>query len=181
MVASARVNMAAGGCTCIGGSFWEFGEPDWERSRYLMLWGVAEDHDSNPIKMGTMKKHGAKIVCVNPIRSGLTAPSPTKVDRHTTWHRRAIPAFALIHELLRTDRIDLDYLVRILQCALAGDRRSVPPITGCLHAMPTANPLSFDGERTAACWQTPPASNLWSLAVTLPDGRKSRAGVPAHR
>src|SRR3546814_3401736 len=27
------VNMAAGGCFSIGGSFWEFGEPDWEHTR----------------------------------------------------------------------------------------------------------------------------------------------------
>ncbi|HZD26055.1 MAG TPA: molybdopterin-dependent oxidoreductase, partial [Alphaproteobacteria bacterium] len=44
------VNMAAGGLYTIGGSFWEFGEPDWERTRYFMLFGCAEDHDSNPLK-----------------------------------------------------------------------------------------------------------------------------------
>ena len=46
------VNMAAAGMYTIGGSFWEFGEPDWERTRYLILFGLAEDHDSNPIKLG---------------------------------------------------------------------------------------------------------------------------------
>ena len=30
------VNMAAGGLYTIGGSFWEFGEPDWDRCRYFM-------------------------------------------------------------------------------------------------------------------------------------------------
>jgi anaerobic selenocysteine-containing dehydrogenase len=34
------VNMAAGGLYTLGGSFWEFGEPDWEHCEYLMLWGV---------------------------------------------------------------------------------------------------------------------------------------------
>ena len=65
------VNMAAGGLYTLGGSFWEFGEPDWEHARYLMMWGVAEDHDSNPIKLGLgkLKGRGAKIVAVNPIRS----------------------------------------------------------------------------------------------------------------
>jgi anaerobic selenocysteine-containing dehydrogenase len=69
------VNMAAGGLYSIGGSFWEFGEPDWEHTRYLMLWGVAEDHDSNPIKLGLgkLKARGAKIVAVNPVRSGYGA------------------------------------------------------------------------------------------------------------
>ena len=46
------VNMAAGGLYTIGGSFWEFGEPDWDNTKYFMLFSVAEDHDSNPIKIG---------------------------------------------------------------------------------------------------------------------------------
>ena len=46
----------------IGGAFWEFGELDWENTRYFMLFGVAEDHDSNPIKIGLghLKKRGAR-------------------------------------------------------------------------------------------------------------------------
>src|SRR5579863_9640035 len=31
------VNMAAAGMYSIGGSFWEFGEPDWERTRLLLM------------------------------------------------------------------------------------------------------------------------------------------------
>ncbi len=42
------VNMAAAGLYSIGGSFWEFGEPDWDRTRYLLMFGVAEDHDFQP-------------------------------------------------------------------------------------------------------------------------------------
>jgi anaerobic selenocysteine-containing dehydrogenase len=49
------VNMAAGGIYSIGGSFSEFGEPDWGRSKYLLMFGVAEDHDSNPTKNGAVK------------------------------------------------------------------------------------------------------------------------------
>ena len=67
------VNMAAGGLYTIGGSFWEFGEPDWERTKYFLLFGVAEDHDSNPIKMGvgTLKRRkGTKFVSVNPVKTG---------------------------------------------------------------------------------------------------------------
>jgi hypothetical protein len=73
------VNMAAAGIYTIGGSFWEFGEPDWERTRYLLMFGVAEDHDSNPIKIGLGKlkgrpaDRGAKFVSVNPIRTGYSA------------------------------------------------------------------------------------------------------------
>src|SRR5690606_802822 len=66
------VNMAAGGLYTLGGSFWEFGEPDWEHTRWFMMLGVAEDHDSNPIKLGLsrLKARGAKFVAVNPVRSG---------------------------------------------------------------------------------------------------------------
>ena len=46
------VNMAVAGLYTIGYSFWEFGAPDWDRAKYFMLWGVAEDHSSNPIKIG---------------------------------------------------------------------------------------------------------------------------------
>ena len=69
------VNMAAAGIYTLGGSFWEFGQPDWEMTRILMLFGVAEDHDSNPIKMGLarLKERGSKIIAVNPVRTGYNA------------------------------------------------------------------------------------------------------------
>ena len=106
------VNMAAGGLYTLGGSFWEFGEPDWEHAQYLMLWGVAEDHDSNPIKLGLgkLKARGAKIVAVNPVRTGYGAIADEWIGIRPGTD--GLFAFALIHELLRSDRIDLDYLVR---------------------------------------------------------------------
>ena len=69
------VNMAAAGLYTFGGSFWEFGEPDWEHTKYFLLFGVAEDHDSNPIKigLGKLKARGAKFVSVNPVRTGYSA------------------------------------------------------------------------------------------------------------
>ncbi|MBJ6981634.1 molybdopterin oxidoreductase family protein [Luteimonas sp. MC1572] len=106
------VNMATGGLYTLGGSFWEFGEPDWEHTQYLMLWGVAEDHDSNPIKLGLgkLKARGAKVVAVNPVRSGYGAIADEWIGIRPGTD--GLFAFALIHELLRMDRIDLDYLVR---------------------------------------------------------------------
>ena len=64
--------MAAAGFYTIGGSFWEFGEPDWDLTRYFLLFGVAEDHNSNPIKTGIakLKQRGVKFVSVNPVRTG---------------------------------------------------------------------------------------------------------------
>ena len=40
------VNMAAAGLYMMGHAFWEFGDPDWDRTKYFVLWGVAEDHSS---------------------------------------------------------------------------------------------------------------------------------------
>jgi sulfite dehydrogenase (quinone) subunit SoeA len=48
-------NMAAAGLHSIGYSFWEFGSPDWDRAKCFVLWGVAEDHSNNPIKIGLGK------------------------------------------------------------------------------------------------------------------------------
>ena len=69
------VNMAAAGIYTLGGAFWEFGAPDWERTELLLLFGVAEDHDCNPIKigLGKLKARGARIVSVNPVRTGYSA------------------------------------------------------------------------------------------------------------
>jgi anaerobic selenocysteine-containing dehydrogenase len=73
------VNMAAGGLYTIGGSFWEFGEPDWERAKYLMMFGVAEDHDSNPIKTGLGGAEGARRQgrLGQPVCGPATTRSPT--------------------------------------------------------------------------------------------------------
>ncbi len=106
------VNMAAAGLYSIGGSFWEFGEPDWEHAKTLWMWGVAEDHDSNPIKLGLSKlrQRGAKIVVINPVRTGYGALADEWIPIRPGSDGAL--ALALVHELLRTQRVDLDYLVR---------------------------------------------------------------------
>ncbi len=69
------VNMATAGIYTMGGAFWEFGQPDWDHTKLFMLFGVAEDHDSNPIKMGIgkIKSRGGRVIGVNPIRTGYNA------------------------------------------------------------------------------------------------------------
>jgi anaerobic selenocysteine-containing dehydrogenase len=106
------VNMAAAGLYTLGGSFWEFGEPDWERTEYFLLFGVAEDHASNPIKsaLGKLKKRGAKIVAVNPVRTGYGAIADEWLG--ITPGTDGLFVSALIRELLVHQEIDLDYLVR---------------------------------------------------------------------
>ena len=106
------VNMAAAGLYTIGGSFWEFGEPDWDLTRYFMLFGVAEDHDSNPIKigLGKLKARGAKVVSVNPCRTGYSAIADEWVGIRPGTD--GLFVLAIVHELLRAGRVDLHYLVR---------------------------------------------------------------------
>jgi sulfite dehydrogenase (quinone) subunit SoeA len=106
------VNMAAAGLYSIGGSFWEFGEPDWEHAEYFLMFGVAEDHDSNPIKAGIakLKARGAKFVSVNPVKTGYQAVADEWIG--IAPGTDGLFVMALIHELLKADRIDLDFLVR---------------------------------------------------------------------
>jgi len=106
------VNMAVAGLYTIGGSFWEFGEPDWDHTKYMMLFGVAEDHDSNPIKigLGKLKGRGAKVVAVNPCRTGYNAIADEWIGIRPGTDGLFI--LALVHELLKAGRVDLEYLVR---------------------------------------------------------------------
>jgi anaerobic selenocysteine-containing dehydrogenase len=111
------VNMAAAGIATIGGAFWEFGAPDWERTKLFMLFGVAEDHDSNPIKigLGRLKGRGAKVISVNPVRTGYSAIADEWLG--ITPGTDGLFVLALVHELLRTGRVDLDYLLRYSNAA----------------------------------------------------------------
>jgi anaerobic selenocysteine-containing dehydrogenase len=106
------VNMAAAGMYTLGGSFWEFGEPDWEQSKYLLMFGVAEDHDSNPIKLGLgkLKARGAKIVAINPVRTGYAAIADEWIGIRPGSDGLFVGA--LIRELLLRDHVDFDYLVK---------------------------------------------------------------------
>ena len=106
------VNMAAGGIYTIGGAFWEFGSPDWDLTEMFILFGVAEDHDSNPIKigLGKLKGKGKRVVSVNPIQTGYAAIS-------NDWYgitpgTDGLLIISLIRELMFAGKIDVDYLRR---------------------------------------------------------------------
>ncbi len=111
------VNMAAAGIMTIGGAFWEFGAPDWERTKLFVMFGVAEDHDSNPIKMGIarLKQRGARFVSVNPVRTGYSAVADNWIGIRPGTDGLLI--LSLVHELLKARRIDVDYLVRYANAA----------------------------------------------------------------
>ncbi|MCF6445789.1 molybdopterin oxidoreductase family protein [Nereida sp. MMG025] len=120
------VNMAAAGIYTMGGAFWEFGQPDWEHTKLFMLFGVAEDHDSNPIKMGIgkIKARGAKIIGINPIRTGYNAVADEWVG--ITPGTDGLFILALVHCLLKAGKIDLNYLSQFTNAPvlLNGDESS---------------------------------------------------------
>jgi len=139
------VNMAAAGLYTIGGAFWEFGEPDWTQTKYFMLFGVAEDHDSNPIKIGLGKlktRADAKFVSVNPVRTGYSAIADEWVGIRPGTDGLFI--FALIHELLRAEKIDFQYLARYTNAHWLVYDNPGKENDGLFVRDSKGNPLSFD-------------------------------------
>ena len=106
------VNMAAAGLYTVGGSFWEFGEPDWDRTKYFLMFGVAEDHSSNPIKIGLskLKNRNAKFVSVNPVRTGYSAIADEWIGIKPGTDGLFI--ISIIRELLMADKIDFEFVSR---------------------------------------------------------------------
>jgi anaerobic selenocysteine-containing dehydrogenase len=172
------VNMAAAGLYTIGGSFWEFGEPDWEHTRYFVMFGVAEDHDSNPIKigLGKLKTSGrAKFVSVNPIRTGYSAIADEWIGIRPGTD--GLLVLALIQELLRAGKIDEEYLRRYTNAAWLVVQQPGAAHDGLFARDHAGQPLIFD-ERSQSIQPASNADATASLAgeVTMPDGRKA---VPA--
>ncbi len=105
------VNMAAAGLYTIGFSFWEFGAPDWDYAKYFILWGVAEDHSSNPIKIGLekLKRGGGKFVSVNPVRTGYSAIADEWVPIRPGMD--GLLAMSIVHVLLSRELFDYEFLI----------------------------------------------------------------------
>src|SRR5262245_31081802 len=163
------VNMAAAGMYTFGGSFWEFGDTDWDHTRYFMLFGVAEDHASNPIKiaLGRLKQRGVKVVAVNPVRTGYNAIADEWIGIKPGTDGMLVAA--LIHELMRTRRIDLDYLVRYTNAPWLVISDPGAADDGLFARDSAGNPLAFDrraGMPTSALARdvVPALSGTFSLA-----------------
>ena len=133
------VNMATAGIYTMGGAFWEFGQPDWDYTKLFILFGVAEDHDSNPIKMGIgkIKERGAKIVGVNPIRTGYNAVADEWLG--ITPGTDGLLILSLINVLIKAGKIDLDYLAKYTNAPVFLD-----PETGLILKDENDKPLVKD-------------------------------------
>jgi len=168
------VNMAAAGMYTFGGSFWEFGDTDWDHTRYFMLFGVAEDHASNPIKiaLGKLKQRGVKIVAVNPVRTGYSAIADEWIGIKPGTD--GLFAAALIRELLRTEQIDVGYLVRYTNAPWLVIRDPGAPDDGLIARDGNGNPLAFDTAANAlASALGPDLEPALSGTFTLADGRQA--------
>jgi sulfite dehydrogenase (quinone) subunit SoeA len=171
------VNMAAAGIYTIGGSFWEFGEPDWEHTRYCLMFGVAEDHDSNPIKigLGLVKSRGAKFVSVNPVQTGYSAIADEWLG--IVPGTDGLFVAALIHELLRAGRIDVDYLLRYTNACWLVVQDPGGPQDGLFARDSDGRPLCWDSAGGTPAWaHDTDARPALKGRFTLPDGR---VAVPA--
>ena len=168
------VNMAAGGLYSVGGSFWEFGEPDWDLAKIFLMFGVAEDHDSNPVKLGLakLKARGAKFISINPVRTGYSAIADEWVGIRPGTD--GLFVLALVHELLRTDRIDTDFLARYTNATWLVVRNPGGADDGLFARDDAAKPLAWDRTRGAMDAAAPDLSPVLAGDFTLPDGRRVR-------
>jgi anaerobic selenocysteine-containing dehydrogenase len=168
------VNMAAAGMYTFGGSFWEFGDTDWEHTRYFMLFGVAEDHASNPLKiaLGKLKRRGVKIVAVNPVRSGYNAIADEWIGIRPGTDGLFVGA--LIGELLRNKQIDVDYLLRYTNAPWLIVRDQGAADDGLIARDGAGAPLAFD--RTSGSLKsalTPDIAPALSGTYRLADDRQA--------
>ncbi|WP_419901948.1 molybdopterin oxidoreductase family protein [Kiloniella sp.] len=172
------VNMAAAGLYSAGGSFWEFGEPDWDLTKYLLMFGVAEDHDSNPIKIGLGKlksREGTKFVSVNPVRTGYSGIADEWIGIRPGTD--GLFVFSLIHELLKAEKIDWDYLTRYTNAPWLVIQDQGAADDGLFVRDAEGNTLCYDAiSKKLTSANNPDAKPVLAGEYTLPDGRKA---VPA--
>lgn len=111
------VNMAAGMIYTIGGSFWEFGGPDLDRSKLFMMFGTAEDHHSNPLKTAItkFKRNGGRFISVNPVRTGYSAVADEWVPIKPGTDGAFI--MAMMRVLIEENLYDKEFLVEYTNAA----------------------------------------------------------------
>src|SRR5215813_200791 len=172
------VNMAAAGMYTLGSSFWEFGEPDWAHTRFFMMFGVAEDHDSNPIKIGLsgLRRRGAKFVSVNPVRTGYSAIADEWIGIRPGTD--GLFVLSLIHELLEADYIDVDYLGCYTNAAWLVIQAPGSADDGLFARNDAGEPLVLEPSGSLASGLAAGVSARLVGEASLPDGRRA---VPVFR
>ena len=153
------VNMAAAGLYTTGYSFWEFGDPDWDRTKYFMLWGVAEDHASNPIKIGIekIKRRGSKFVAINPVCTGYQAVADEWVPIKPGTD--GMLAMAMAHTLLKHDLFDWEFIVRYTNGPYLVAHKPGEKGHGLFYRDGEGNPLLYDQKSRSFVSATAPGSH----------------------
>ncbi|MEO1533038.1 MAG: molybdopterin oxidoreductase family protein, partial [Pseudomonadota bacterium] len=82
------------------------------RTKLFLIFGVAEDHDSNPMKrgLGALKSRGGRVVSINPVRTGYSAVADEWVG--ITPGTDGLFVLSMVHVLLNEGLVDLGYLMR---------------------------------------------------------------------
>jgi sulfite dehydrogenase (quinone) subunit SoeA len=193
------VNMAAAGIYTIGGAFWEFGQPDWDLTKLFIMFGVAEDHDSNPIKigLGKLKGRGARVIGVNPIRTGYNAVADDWYG--ITPGTDGLLILSLVHCLMAAGKIDVDYLARWTNAGLLvneGDGPEKGLFVKNAESQPfvidraTGMPAPWDGKGVVAdlgaVWEGNRTvfqhmAERYLLAEYAPEAVAERCGIAAER
>ena len=176
------VNMAAGMIYTIGGSFWEFGGPDLDRSKLFVMIGTAEDHHSNPMKIAIskFKRNGGRFISINPVRTGYSAIADEWVPIKPGTDGALF--LALIHEIINLGLYDRDFLVRYTNSAQLVNqakastefgmfmRAEVPEEEGCFDPQ---NKLWWDRLTNKAVVTHAEGADPYLLGeFELPDGTK---------
>jgi anaerobic selenocysteine-containing dehydrogenase len=176
------VNMAAGMIYTIGGSFWEFGGPDLERSKLFVMIGTAEDHHSNPMKIAIskFKRNGGRFISINPVRTGYSAIADEWVPIKPGTDGALF--LALIHQIIHQGLYDRDFLVRYTNSAQLVNqakastefgmfmRAEVPEEEGCFDPQ---NKLWWDRHTNKAVVTHAEGADPYLLGeFELPDGTK---------
>lgn len=172
------VDVAAAGMYTIGGWFWKFGEPDLERARLFLLIGVAEDHDSNPLKLAlaATKTRGGRIVAINPAQTGYAAIADVRLPIRPGTDGALISA--LVHELLRSGRIDAPCRADFTNAGWLVIEDPGGAEDGLFARDPAGRPLCRD-RRSGKLGpvENPDAAPALRGAVLLPDGCGARPVV----
>ena len=169
------VNMAAAGLYTIGYSFWEFGAPDWDHAKYFVLWGVAEDHASNPLKIGLdkLKRRGAKFVSINPVRTGYSAIADEWVPIRPGTD--GLLVLAIMHVLLKRGLVDWEFLIRYTNAPWLVVQTPGMPGDGLVARDAAGHPLVWDTlDQRFVDGDLPDIAPALLATVDLPDGRRAK-------
>jgi anaerobic selenocysteine-containing dehydrogenase len=198
------VNMAAGGIYTLGSAFWEFGSPDWDKTELFLIFGVAEDHDSNPIKigLGRLKERGVRTISVNPIQTGYSAIADDWLG--ITPGSDGLMILSLIQVMMESGKIDLDYLIRYTNAPwlviqnpggadhglFLRDKNGTPMVVGRSSGKPVAHTKkgvkpALNGTITHKGQKAVPVFELmaqeWLDPALSPEATEAETGIPAAR